>query len=159
MTRLYGPNHGLRATNQAKVNQMELTTTTAQQLLSEAQQFATMLKDLRDYDQVKLWYVELRPTGEIYAHVYGEDDFQNKIAYQHRHKHGSHEVPYPFHKAIDEWPTREERELRVLLAQQGESTALVSEIRSASAKRFVNNLCAERTRYAQLVDFTKGRED
>lgn len=128
-------------------------------VLANAQRFIAALTTERGYDTARIEWIELSPEGEIRLCFTARDDFQSNVSHIHRYKSETcQHVHWPFLDALASWPTREERELRVLLAQQGESTALADEMKSASARRFVQNLCRERAEYAALCDFTSERD-
>lgn len=125
-------------------------------IIRAALDFEETVKSL-GYDSCWLSEVLLEPTGDVVAKYYVDDDFQKDIDYKHRCQNSFLRFTYPF-KLTNEF-TREERELRVLLSQQGETVGLQSMLVSAAGRKFVAALQAERSKYAQLVDFNKGRDD
>lgn len=103
------------------------------------------------YDTLTFEYCKMSKTGPIVTRFWCVDDFQSGIAYSCRCQHGFLELSYP--PTLDDLKNREQRELHVLLGQQGESVAIAEELVSASGRAFVKKLIAERAKYAQLVDF------
>ena len=124
------------------------------QLLSQGVEFAKLLKSERGYNGAHFKEIHIQPEGTIFFYFDLQDDFQRDISYSHRFKAGTMFI-LPEELTLVGWPTREERELRVMLAQQGESTALSDLMVSAAGRAFVTALKEERSRYAQLVDFSK----
>lgn len=78
------------------------------------------------------------------------DDFQEKVSYYDRCQHGQLILEFPL--SLNGLKNREQRELSVMLAMQGNSTALFDLMVSAAGRAFVSALVAERAKYAQLVD-------
>lgn len=108
------------------------------------------------YSDVTLWNIKITGPDTFAAEIYCEDDFQEKVSYQHRVQHGVQTFRFPLTTAG--LKNREQRELAVMLAQQGESTALRDLMISAAGRRFVETLCEERAKYAQLCDMRSDAE-
>ena len=118
----------------------------------EAEAFAFIVKACLHYNEVWLSELVIETDGQLRATYNCRDDFQRDVRYDHQKQHGFVHIRAPY--STRGLLNREQRELHVLLAQQGESTALANELTSAAGRRFVQSLQEERAQYAQLVDFT-----
>lgn len=103
---------------------MENKLTTVPDILAEAERVKQYLEGL-GYDSVDLLAHDLYSKGRITLCFYCTDDFQQGVNYEARKQYGGVSIEY---LSGDESKllNREQRELHVLLAQQGESTAIAA---------------------------------
>jgi len=121
-----------------------------EKLIAEGETFKEELKRMLGYDEIGSVSFNINYNGAVKALIYCTDDFQERLDYSKRVQHDTVTFDYPL--TVKGKLNREQRELQVLLTQQGESTALHSELVSAAGRLFVQALIEERAKYALLVD-------
>ena len=122
-----------------------------QKIIDECVEWAKEANELLGYDRLEFVEYTLDKYGNEVVSFWMKDDFQSSLAWSVQYQSGLQTIPYPPNAAgID---NREQRELHVLLAQQGTSVAIADELVSAAGRRFVQGIIAERAKYAVLVDF------
>lgn len=123
-----------------------------QAIIDECVEWAKEANKLLGYDRLEFSTYTINQYGTEEVTFWMVDDFQKDLSWNMSHQSGYRTIPYP--PSADGIDNREQRELYVLLAQQGESVTIAAELISAAGKRFVQGIVAERAKYAQLVDFT-----
>lgn len=119
-------------------------------LVADAIAFAENVLPRLGYTEVSFNQVYSYDGEEIEAMFNVYDDFQSRVSYSHQCQNGQIILTFPL--SISGLKNREQRELAVMLKQQGESTQLFDLMVSAAGRKFVEDLVATRAKYAQLVD-------
>lgn len=108
------------------------------------------------YDSVKYQYCIVRSGGEAEFTFYCTEDFQRNLDYKLKHQHGH------LGFTLTDWQAelaalhnREERELRVLAVQTGETKAILAEMKSAAGRKFAKQIAATRDELANLLEAPK----
>ena len=123
-----------------------------QAIIDECVEWAKKANELLGYDRLEFNMYKITARGLEIVTFWMVDDFQLGLDWRIQYQTGLREIPYP--PSTDGIDNREQRELHVLLAQQGTSVAIADELVSAAGRRFVKGIIAERAKYAQLVDFS-----
>ena len=126
-----------------------------QKIIDECVEWAKEANELLGYDRLEFRHYQIDQSGAEEVSFWMVDNFQSGLGWETQHQNGLRTIDYP--PSADGIDNREQRELHVLLAQQGTSVAIADELVSAAGRRFVQGIIAERAKYAQLVDFTSGR--
>lgn len=116
-------------------------------------QFCDYLVANRGYDDARPGLIDIFSSGTIDIHVTLEDDFQSDVPRDQQSRHGYQSLTVRQLLNPSTWPSREIRELEVMLARTATSTDLQSKLRCEAAAQFAADL---QDRHADLRNLLPG---